>query len=540
MSYEYITDYSYGITESLNLIAPRLFGGASYEDLGKESEMFQYVISQGASENEASIIIKQLRTYWGGQPGVSGPAYIGIIVFFLAVLAFFVEKRKIKYALLAGILISLFLSWGKNLSFLTDFFINYVPLYNKFRAVSSIQVLLELCMPVLAILGLYSFYKSDDKEKWDALWKSGAIVGGILISLFLFKGMFSFSGPTDAYYIEAYGHDFMSVLKDDRAAMYSSDVLRSLGFLVVVFVVMYASIKNMLSQKNAVILVGLVMVFDLFFVDKKYVNDENFKSKREIDMPYQMTEADNKILQDTTHFRVFETAGNMSSARSSYFHKSLGGYSAVKPRRMQQLFDYQIANNNLQVYNMLNTKYIIKANEEGEDIALLNPDANGNAWFVEKVIKVNTADEEMKALDSLRTKDEAIINPVALKIKGNVGVGNHLKDSLAKIDLIEYKPNHLKYKSTNSNSGFAVFSEMYYENGWNATIDGKEASIYRVNYALRGLEVPAGKHTIEFKFEPQVVKTGSTIVLFSTIGMLLLLIGGIYFETKVERAKKKE
>ena len=327
----------------------------------------------------------------------------------------------------------------------------------------------------------------------------------------------------------------MSVLKEDRAAMYSSDIFRSLGFLVVVFVVMYASIKNKISQNNAIILVGLVMIFDLFLVDKKYVNSENFKSKREIDIPYQMTEADQNILQDTTHFRVFEVAGSMSSARSSYFHKSLGGYSAVKPKRMQELFDYQIAKNNLQVYNMLNTKYIIKANEQGEDVALLNPDANGNAWFVEKVKFVSSADQEMKALDSLRTKDEVVINTLSEGGQDFKGSENISKDSLSRIDLIEYKPNHLKYKSTNSNKGFAVFSEMYYQHGWKATIDGKEARIYRVNYALRGLEVPAGNHTIEFKFEPQVVKTGSTIVLFSSIGMLLLLIGGIYFDAKEER-----
>ena len=213
----------------------------------------------------------------------------------------------------------------------------------------------------------------------------------------------------------------------------------------------------------------------------------------------------------------------------------------MKPRRMQQMFDYQIAKNNLQVYNMLNTKYIIQTNDQGEDVALLNPDANGNAWFIKKLKLVKTADEEMKALDSLRTKDEAVIlssetekyqkgfvtNPYA-KIQNF----DFQRDSLAKIDLIEYKPNHLKYKSSNSNEGLAVFSEMYYEKGWNATIGGKETPSYRVNYALRGLEVPAGNHTIEFKFEPQVVKTGSTIVLFSSIGMLLLLIGGIYFETK--------
>jgi hypothetical protein len=550
MSYDYITEYSYGIAESLNLIAPRLFGGSNGEDLGQDSEMYQFIINKGASPEQAAEAVSEMPAYWGEQPIVAAPAYVGIIVFFLAILSLFVEKQKIKYVLFTGVLVSLMLSWGKNFSLLTDFFINNIPLYNKFRAVSSIQVILELCLPALAVLGLYGYFKADDSKKWNSLWKSSALVGGILVSLFLFKGSFDFTVGSDGYFSEAYGADFVRVLKEDRASLFVNDILRALGYLSVVFGVMYLGIKNILSHKTTLILVGLVMVLDLFFTDKNYVNKDNFKSKREVDMPFQMTEADRNILEDTTHFRVFEAAGNMSSARSSYFHKSLGGYSAVKPRRMQQLFDYQIAKNNLQVYNMLNTKYIIQTNEQGEDVALLNPDANGNAWFIKKLKVVKTADEEMKALDSLRTKDEAVIlssetekyqrgfvtNPYA-KIQNF----DFQRDSIAKIDLIEYKPNHLKYKSNNSNKGLAVFSEMYYEHGWNATIDGKETPIYRVNYALRGLEVPAGKHTIEFKFEPQVVKTGSTIVLFSSIGMLLLLIGGIYFETKQEeRAKKKE
>jgi hypothetical protein len=550
MSYDYITEYSYGIAESLNLIAPRLFGGSNGEDLGQDSEMYQFIINKGASPEQAAEAVSEMPAYWGEQPIVAAPAYVGIIVFFLAILSLFVEKQKIKYVLFTGVLVSLMLSWGKNFSLLTDFFINNIPLYNKFRAVSSIQVILELCLPALAVLGLYGYFKADDSKKWNSLWKSSAVVGGILVSLFLFKGSFDFTVGSDGYFSEAYGADFVRVLKEDRASLFVNDILRALGYLSVVFGVMYLGIKNILSHKTTIILVGLVMVLDLFFTDKNYVNKDNFKSKREVDMPFQMTEADRNILEDTTHFRVFEAAGNMSSARSSYFHKSLGGYSAVKPRRMQQLFDYQIAKNNLQVYNMLNTKYIIQTNEQGEDVALLNPDANGNAWFIKKLKVVKTADEEMKALDSLRTKDEAVIlssetekyqrgfvtNPYA-KIQNF----DFQRDSIAKIDLIEYKPNHLKYKSNNSNKGLAVFSEMYYEHGWNATIDGKETPIYRVNYALRGLDVPAGKHTIEFKFEPQVVKTGSTIVLFSSIGMLLLLIGGIYFETKQEeRAKKKE
>ncbi|HBK83306.1 MAG TPA: hypothetical protein DDZ41_06870, partial [Flavobacterium sp.] len=471
-------------------------------------------------------------TYWGDQPGVSGPAYIGIIVFFFAVLCFFVEKNKIKYALLAGVVLSLILSWGKNFALLTDFFINNVPLYNKFRAVSSIQVVLELCMPLLAVLGWYSFYKVDDSEKWNALWKSAAITGSILISLLLFKGMFTFSSPTDSFYAENYGPDFLSVLKEDRVAMYLSDVYRSLFLLALTFVLLFASIRHKLSQGNAVLLVGILMVFDLFLVDKKYVNSDNFKSKHEVEIPYEITEADAVILKDTTHFRVFEVAGNMSSARSSYFHKSLGGYSAVKPRRMQQLFDYQIAKNNLQVVNMLNTKYVIKQNEAGEDMALVNPQANGNAWFVNKIKIVSTADEEMKALDSLQTKDEAVISKNEPSLKKLKNINTIERDSLAKIDLITYRPNYLKYSSKNANDGFAVFSEMYYKKGWIATINGKETPIFRVNYALRGLEIPAGSHTIEFQFKPQVVKTGSTIALFSSLGMLLLFIGGIYFETK--------
>ncbi|WP_438965180.1 YfhO family protein [Flavobacterium sp.] len=549
MSYDYITEYSYGIAESLNLIAPRLFGGSNGEDLGQDSEMYQFILNKGASPEQAAEAVSEMPAYWGEQPIVAAPAYVGIIVFFLAILSLFVEKRKIKYVLITGVLVSLMLSWGKNFSLLTDFFINYVPLYNKFRAVSSIQVILELCLPVLAVLGLYGYFKADDSKKWNSLWKSSALVGGILVSLFLFKGSFDFTGGSDGYFSEAYGADFVRVLKEDRASLFVNDILRALGYLSVVFGVMYLGIKNILSHKTTLILVGLVMVLDLFFTDKNYVNKDNFKSKREVDMPFQMTEADRNILEDTTHFRVFEAAGNMSSARSSYFHKSLGGYSAVKPRRMQQMFDYQIAKNNLQVYNMLNTKYIIQTNDQGEDVALLNPDANGNAWFIKKLKVVKTADEEMKALDSLRSKDEAVVQSNINSYVGSLSQNefnsfiknqNYQRDSIAKIDLVEYKPNHLKYKSNNSNKGLAVFSEMYYEKGWNATIDGKETPIYRVNYALRGLEVPAGNHSIEFKFEPQVVKTGSTIVLFSSIGMLLLLIGGIYLETKEERGKKKE
>jgi hypothetical protein len=537
MSYDYITEYSYGVAESLNLIAPGLFGGSNNENLGIKSETYQNFVAQGYPADQVQGFVEHAPAYWGDQPIVAAPAYIGVVVFFLFVMAFFVEKRNIKYLFLAGAVFSLLLSWGKNFSVLTDFFINYVPLYDKFRAVSSIQVILELCVPALAILGLYQFFKQEDeKAKWNALWKSGAITFGLLVVLFLIKGTFNFSGANDAAYAQMYGDEFIRTIKLDRESLYTSDVLRSMLFVGLTFAVLFLFVKNLMKETTAIIAVGVLMVFDLFMVDKRYVNNnpDQFRSAREVDMPFEPTEADQRILADTTHFRVFEVEGGMSNARTSYFHKSIGGYHAAKPRRMQQLFDYQIAKNNVRVLNMLNVKYVIQSDENGQKLALQNPAANGNAWFVEKVKFVNSANEEMKALDSLDNKSQVVMNQKNYLdyFKGTKFNGEFKKDSLASIQLVSYKPNHLKYVSNNSNEGFAVFSEMYYKNGWKATIDGKDAEILNVNYVLRGLQIPAGKHTIEFKFAPEVVKTGSTIALISSIAMLLLIGAGVYFENK--------
>jgi hypothetical protein len=270
------------------------------------------------------------------------------------------------------------------------------------------------------------------------------------------------------------------------------------------------------------------MISDLFFIDKKYVSGKDFVSGREVSVPFQETPTDAQILKDISNYRVFEVSGNLSSARASYFHKSLGGYHAAKPRRVQQLFDYQIAKNNIEVLDLLNVKYIIQTDKEGKEFPTINPNANGNAWFVSQVKEVASADEEMKALDKFDSKNTAIINSKEFTLKNKTFV----KDSLAVIALDSYKPNHLSYTSNTVNAGLAVFSEMYYAKGWKAYIDGKETPIYRADYVLRAIEIPAGKHVVEFKFEPQVVQTGSTIALISSIGMLLLLIGGIYVDRK--------
>lgn len=532
LSREYITEYSYGITESFNLIAPRLFGGSNNEAVGTDSKMYEFMIGQGVPEAQAADFVSGMPTYWGDQPIVAAPAYIGVVVFFLAILALFIDERKIKYVFFGGAMFALVLSWGKNFALLTDFFIDYVPMYNKFRAVSSIQVILELCFPVLAIMGLQSFFKLEKQQQTKALLQTGTFGLGVIVILFLSKSMFSFSGSSDSYFLESYGPGFVDALKADRMSLYSADLLRSAFFMVVSAGVLWLFTKNRLAQNTTIILVGLLMIFDLFFVDKKYVSGKDFVSGREVSVPFQETPSDQEILKDKTHYRVFEVSGNLSSARASYFHKSLGGYHAAKPRRVQQLFDYQIAKNNMEILNMLNVKYVIQTDKEGREFPTSNPNVNGNAWFVSEVKLVNSADEEMKALDSLDSKNVAVVNNLEFGSTFKSDSRTFVKDSSATIQLDVYKPNYLKYTSVNSKDGLAVFSEIYYDKGWNAYIDGKAVSHFQANYVLRALTIPAGKHTVEFKFEPQVVKTGSTIALISSIGMLLLLVGGIYFERK--------
>lgn len=532
LSREYITEYSYGIAESFNLIAPRLFGGSNHENVGTDSRMYSFMIEQGVPSEQAQDFVSGMPTYWGDQPIVAAPAYIGVVVFFLAVLALFIDDRKIKYVFFTGALVSLILSWGKNFALLTDFFIDYVPMYDKFRAVSSIQVILELCFPVLAVMGLQSFFKAKEEPKLQqkALVQTGVFGLGVILIFVFAKSMFHFTGSSDNYFLESYGPAFVDALKEDRKSLYSADLLRSGFFIVITFGILWLFIKNKLAQNTTLIIVGLLMIFDLFFVDKKYVSAKDFVSPVQIAAPFQETPSDAQILKDTTHYRVFEVSGNMSSARASYFHHSLGGYHAAKPRRIQQLFDYQIAKNNVEVLDMLNVKYIIQTDKEGKEFPTVNPNANGNAWFVSTVKLVNKPDDVMKALDHIDTKTVAVFNVREHEGKFRNARMKKQWDTTGTIQVVQYKPNYIKYKSNNGKDGLAVFSEIYYKNGWNAYIDGKLTDHFPVDYVLRAMEIPGGEHTIEFKFEPQVVKTGSVITLASCIGMLLLLIGGVYFE----------
>ncbi len=304
----------------------------------------------------------------------------------------------------------------------------------------------------------------------------------------------------------------------------------------------------------ATVVVGLLMVGDLYMIDRNYVNNDDFVSAREMDAPFQATEADQFILEDTTYYRVYEPQGRLQ-ARTSYFHNSVGGYSAVRPQRMDQLFNYLVdprvnavlntinpetmeIGKPFPVLNLLNIKYMILQAGEGQNVPIINPYANGPAWFVNSVKPVTTADEELKSLEKLDSWNVAVINkkdyPEAVQKT------SYPADSTATITLKEHKPNYLKYSTDNDNEGLAVFSEMYYTNGWKSYIDGKEMPHFRANFVLRAMKVPAGKHTIEFKFEPEVVKTGSNIALMSSIGMILLITGGIYMAVRKPQVGKQE
>ena len=527
---EYITEYSYGILETFDLFIPRFMGGGSYEDVGKESASYDYFLGLGASPVQALQQTKQIPTYWGDQPIVEAPAYIGAVILFLFVLALFLVKGRLKWWLVGGTIMSLLLSYGKNLPFLTDFFIEYFPLYNKFRAVSSIQVILELCIPVLGILGLSQLFKSEDKEaNIKALKYATYITGGLALLFLLFKGsLFDFVGVNDGYFRQNFGQEFVDAIIEDRKSIFTEDTIRTLVLVLLSAGTLFMFLMKKLSKTLVLVVFTVLIVFDLVGVDRRYVNNDNFISSIKVNKPYEANSADLEILKDKTNFRVFDISseGSRAPAKAAYYHNSLNGYHAAKLKRFNELYSFYISQNNLNVLSMLNTKYIIAEDDKGNVFPYVNEDANGNAWFVSELEKVENANKEIKALDSLDSKQKAVTTSQLLESKSFV------VDSTAFIKLIDYKPNYLKYRSYNSNDGFAVFSEMYYENGWVSLIDGKEVPHYRVDYTLRGIEIPKGEHTIEFKFDPQVIKTGSHIALASSIVLVLLIFGGVYYEFK--------
>ena len=534
---DYITQYSYGIAESLNLLVPRLFGGGSVEQLGEDSRTYRYLVDQGVSRSQALEFSNNLQLYWGDQPIVAAPPYIGAVVLFLFLLGILLVRGRAKWWLLGASLLALLLSWGKNFALLTDLMIDYFPLYDKFRAVSSVQVLLELCAPILAVLALKAWGSPEIKKatKQKALLYSFLGMLGLGVALLLMKSAFDFTGGSDEILKRYYGEELVGLIRRDREMVYVEDTIRTLIFILLAAGVLWLNLKERLTARWMVLGLGLLVVVDLVGVDLRYVNKEDFVPKRRLDNTFVATQADRQILRDTTVFRVLNLDEGLNGARTSYFHHSLGGYHAAKPRRIMDLFEFHVYQNNRRVLNMLNAKYVIQSDSEGNARASLNPEALGNAWFVEAFIPVASADEAIRALDTIRPEREAVLNVSEFS---DVKPREAVVDSTAGITLTSYRPDKLVYRTQNPQEGLAVFSEMYYPHGWQAYIDGEAAPHFRVNYALRGMILPPGTHTVVFQFEPQVVRQGSRISLVSSLLLGLLLLGGAGFQVFRRREPK--
>ena len=524
LDYDYITEYSYGFFESINLFIPRVIGGGSVEKLNSDSESFKYFKSIGANTIQARDAIEFSPTYWGSQPIVEAPAYIGIVVFFLFILSIFLVSNRNKYWLLSSIIISLLLSYGKNLSFLTDIFIDYFPFYNKFRAVSSIQVILELCVPVLAIYSLHTIiYKNiTTKELKYALNKTLAVFVILVIGLYFSIDLFDFSGVNDSLYVNAYGPGYLDALKLDRIILFKSDLFRTFTYVILSFLILSSYRKKIISSNLLIILFLIIGSYDLVGFNHNYVNSDNFVKSKNVEVPYKANKADVSILNDKSKFRVLDLTSN--STKASYFHNSVLGYHAAKLSNYDALLKFYISKNHMPVLNMLNVKYFISKNDNDEFEAYVNEDANGNAWFVENIYKVDSQNEAILSLDSLNLNKSVVstkIKSQKFKILDN-----------STINLVEFKSNYLKYTASNNEDGYAVFSEIFYPNGWKVYVNGTETNFDNVNVALRGLYLNKGNNTIECYFSPDVVNKSSYVSLGSSLLLFLLMMSSLFYNIK--------
>lgn len=524
LDYDYITEYSYGFFESLNLFIPRVIGGGSVEKLDSDSESFKYFKSIGANTIQARDATEFSPTYWGSQPIVEAPAYIGIVVFFLFILSIFLVSNRNKYWLLSSIIISLLLSYGKNLSFLTDIFINFFPFYNKFRAVSSIQVILELCVPVLAVYSLHTIIHKNITSKVlkTALNKTLAVFVILVIGLYLSIDLFDFRGVNDSLYVDAYGPGYLDALKLDRIILFKSDLFRTFIYVILSFLILSFYRKKIISSNLLIVLFLIIGSYDLVGFNHNYVNSDDFVKSKNVEVPYKANKADVSILNDKSKFRVLDLTSN--STKASYFHNSVLGYHAAKLSNYDALLKFYISKNHMPVLNMLNVKYFISKNDNDEFEAYVNEDANGNAWFVENIYKVDSQNEAILSLDSLNLNKSVVstkIRSQKFKILDN-----------STINLVEFKSNYLKYTASNNEDGYAVFSEIFYPHGWKVYVNGTETNFDNVNVALRGLYLNKGNNTIECYFSPDVVNKSSYVSLGSSLLLFLLMMSSLFYNIK--------
>jgi len=533
---DYALQWSNGVAEPFTLLIPNFYGGSSSGELSTSSETYKLLKDNNIPNSKQ--IIQGLPVYWGTQPFTAGPIYYGAIICFLFVFGLFVIKDRSKWWILIVCVIAILLSMGRNFMFFTDIFFYYFPLYNKFRSVTFILSITQAMFPLLAILAVNEIMKKDmnaaDVKK--KLLYSLYIAGGLCLIFAAVPGMFfDFNGEGDKQLPEWIRPGIIA----DRENLLRMDAMRSLALIAVTFGLIWFYITKKIKTEYLVGALSVLILFDLWQVDKRYLNDKDFETKKKTtEAQFQKTQADELILQDKDpNYRVYNTTQRLDQdALTSYWHKSIGGYHGAKMRRYQELIEFQLSKGNQQVFNMLNVKYFIVSDSTQQLFVQRNPMANGNAWFVQNLLMVNNADAEMDSMNNFQSKETAVVDK---RYSDQLSGFKITPDSSAKISLTSYLPNKLVYQSDAATAQLAVFSEIYYEKGWNAYVDGKPTPHLRCDYVLRGMVVPAGKHSIEFKFEPTIVKTGETVALYSSILLYggIISIGGIVFW---KRRKKED
>lgn len=575
LTIDYAYAWSYGVGETLTMLIPDFRGGGSsdnrWESLA-ENRLQEIQTTQPAQASHPQInqVVNQYAgsTYWGEQPFTAGTVYFGAIVIFLSLLGFLLIKGAERWWLLFATIVSILMSWGSNFMILNEFLFNHLPLYNKFRTPSMILVIANVTLVITAFLGLKEFFNQeiDNKKKTTSLFISGGIIGGFCLLCALLPDLFaSFTSSQDSVFETMLGNSFIQALYEDRKSAFTSDALRSFIFIAIAFVSLFLFAKDKLKKEIIVIvIIGIASVIDLWQVDKRYISNDNYKKTYELEI--QSTPALETIKADVeakniNHYRVYNMAVNtFNDASTSFYVPSIGGYHGAKLQRYQDIISFHLTNPNyvqkdlndtsllktnqirqffytyqqqikcpnLQVLNMLDTKYfILPVGQEG-GTAIENPEACGAAWFVENIKTVNTADEEILALNDFNPQYTAILNKEFASQLQNKDFSNADQQATISLQASENNNPDLKiYKTKSTTAQLCVFSEIYYKEGWKAYIDGKEAPILRANYVLRALEVPAGEHTIELRCEPDTLKTFNIINLIGSILIVVLVIGAI-------------
>jgi uncharacterized membrane protein YsdA (DUF1294 family) len=520
----------------MTFLIPNYMGGASGYHLDDKSVLYKELVSARVPRSSAKQFCQSAPTYWGEKAFTSGPVYIGAIVCFLFLLGLLIVPGPYKWALLFATLMSVFLSWGKNMMWLTEWFFTYFPQYNKFRAVESILIVAEITMPLLGVLGLQQLIEHKEDEKKNSLYVliAGGVTAFICLILALFgSSICSFTSSYDNAWKGQVGDEIYRMIIDQRAAMMTADAWRSFGFVAVATLLLYAYIKKNFQTLYLGLALTALVVLDMWTVDKRFCNDAMFVSVKDRDKAFKIQPWEEYILRDHDYYRVFNTTSNpFNEARTGYRLHSVGGYSAAKLRRYQDLIDEHLSRMNLNVYNMLNTRYFVVKGANGAPQAQYNPEAFGNAWFVDSIVVVNTANEESDALRTLDLRHTAVTDTTFAKY---VPATSTPKDPSAKVKFLSYSPKRLEYITNSLVDKTLVFSEIYYPYGWKATIDGEKAELFRVNYMLRAMNVPAGEHRIVMVFDPDSVRKGNILSL-SCFGLFILtLLGCIGY--KVYRKK---